>query len=361
VDPGFDAENTLTVRVTPPASRYSEPAQIIAFYDRFTASLREMPGVRTVGAVSNVFLQRLPNMGPITVEGAPSAGPDDPVVSVVRDAATPEFFETFGLEFVAGRPPDGTEHSESPGVAVVNQAFVRQFIPDGDPIGRRFTFGDASNPETTWSTVIGVIADARRSGPTEPVRPEAYCPHRQCVARGMTLLLKADRDPTQLVPGVREVLRRIDPELPLAAVSTLEEQVVRAESARRFLLQMLSLFAAVAAALAAVGIYGVMAYLVSRRTREVGVRMAVGADRRDVIALVLRDAAVQILPGLVAGIAGAVFLARFMRSQLYGVSPSDPLTLTAVAVLFTAIALLASWIPARRAAKADPLEALHAE
>jgi putative ABC transport system permease protein len=177
----------------------------------------------------------------------------------------------------------------------------------------------------------------------------------------MTLLLKADRDPTQLVPGVREVLRRIDPELPLAAVSTLEEQVVRAESARRFLLQMLSLFAAVAAALAAVGIYGVMAYLVSRRTREVGVRMAVGADRRDVIALVLRDAAVQILPGLVAGIAGAVFLARFMRSQLYGVSPSDPLTLTAVAVLFTAIALLASWIPARRAAKTDPLEALRAE
>jgi predicted permease len=361
VDPGFDAANTLTVRVTPPATRYAEPAQVLEFYDRFTASLRELPGVQAVGAVSNVFLQRLPNMGPITVEGAPAAGPDDPVVSVVTDAATPEFFDAFGLDIIAGRRPDGTEHSESPTVVVVNETFVRQFLTEGDPIGRRFTFGNASNPDVNWATVIGVIADARRSGLTEPVRPEAYCPHRQCAIRGMTLLLKSSRDPSGLVPAVRDALRRIDPELPLAAVSTLEEQVARAESARRFLLQMLSLFAAVAAVLAAVGIYGVMAYLVSRRTREVGVRMAVGAARRDVMVLVLRDAAVQVIPGIAAGITGAILLARLMRSQLFGVSPSDPLTLSTVALFLLLIALLASWIPASRAATTDPLVALRSE
>jgi putative ABC transport system permease protein len=334
---------------------------VLAFYDRFLGELGQVPGVRAVGAVTTVFLQRLPNMSPVTVEGAPAPGPDDPVVSVVTDAATPGFFDAFGLDLIAGRTPVGTENQEAPTVAVVNESFVRQFLPDGDPIGRRFTYDNPQNPDADWVTIIGVTADALRSGPTEPVRPEAFIPHRQYAARGMTVLLRTAGEPLALVPSVRDVLRRIDAELPLGDISTIEEQIARAQSARRFLLQMLSLFSAIAAVLAAVGIYGVMAYLVSLRTREVGVRMAVGAARRDVVTLVLRDAAVQVLPGIFAGLGGAILLARLMRSQLFGVSPTDPLVLGVASIILLGVALLASWIPAQRAAATDPLAALRSE
>ncbi len=361
IDPGFDATATLAVSVSPPAARYRETAQVLDFYDRFMGSLAALPGVRNVGAISTLFLSRLPNMSSIAVEGAPPRAPDDPVVAVVFDAVTPSFFETFGLRLIAGRIPNETETTQTPSVAVVNQSFVRQFMSEGDVVGRRFTYDNPENPDADWITVIGVIADARRAGPTEPIRPEAYIPHRQFIARSMTLLLRTDRDPLNLVPAVRGVLRALDAELPLSQVATVEQLVARAQSTRRFVLDMLLLFAGLAAVLAGVGIYGVMAYLVSRRTHEVGIRMAVGASRSDVIAMILRDAALQIGPGVLAGIAGAILLARLLRNQLYGVSPADPLTLAVVAILLSAVALFASWLPARRAATTDPLQALRAE
>jgi ABC-type antimicrobial peptide transport system permease subunit len=177
----------------------------------------------------------------------------------------------------------------------------------------------------------------------------------------MALLVRTDGDPLRAATALREAVRRLDDELPIAGLTTVERMMTQAQSTRRFVLGLLLLFAAVAATLAAVGIYGVMAYLVSRRTREVGVRMAVGADRGDVVGLILRDAARQVLPGIAIGLLGAMALARLLRSQLYGVGPTDPLTLGAVALVLTAIALAASWIPAYRAARTDPLEALRME
>ena len=361
VDPGFSPEGLLSARLTLPSARYPEGVQVVDFFARLEESLAALPGVESVGAVSNVFLSRLPNMAGITAEGAAPAGPDDPVVSVVYDAATPAFFETFGLRLLAGTVPTGLEDTNSPSVAVVNQTFVREFMADGDPLGRRFTFGNPDNAQADWITVIGVVADARRAGPTEPVRPEAYMPHRQFTARGMTVLVRTSGDPLDAAAALRGAVRGLDPELPIANLTTVDRLMAQAQSTRRFVLALLLLFAGVAAVLAAIGIYGVMAYLVSRRTREVGVRMAVGADRSDVVGLILRDAARQVLPGIGIGLVGAIALARLLRSQLFGVGPTDPVTLAAVAAVLTTIALLASWIPAHRASRTDPLDALRSE
>lgn len=357
VDPGFVTEGVLSLRVAPPTARYPEPEQVRAFYEGVLDRLGAVPGVQAAGGITTLLLPRLPGMAGIMVEGAPARGPDDPVVAVVYDAITRDFFEVTGMRLLEGRPPRESDVVGAPPVAVVNEAFVRQFMSEREPVGRRFAFGAADN-DSDWITVIGVVADARRAGPTEPVRPEAFIPHGQFAARAMTLLVRTDRDPTTIVPAVREALRSIDKEVPLAEVTTVEAQLREAQAARRFLTQLLLLFAGLAATLAAVGIYGVMAYLVSGRARELGIRMAVGADRGDVVRLVLRDAIVQILPGIGLGIAGAVALTRLLRGQLFGVSPTDPLSLALGATLLGAVALLASWLPARRAARSDPLAAL---
>jgi putative ABC transport system permease protein len=360
VDAGFAPENLLSMRVVPPVARYGGPEQVRAFYDDFLTRLEGLPGVQDAGAITTLLLSRLPSMAGIAVEGAPPRGPDDPVVSVVYDAVSADVFDVLGIRLLQGRTPREGDVTSAPSVAVVNETFVRQFLADGEAIGRRFVFGQAQNEED-WITVIGVVADARRAGPTEPVRPEAFIPHGQFTARGMTVLVRTDRNPLSLVPAVRETLRSIDAEMPLADVTTVEAQMRNVQAARRFLTQLLLLFAGLAAVLAAIGIYGVMAYLVSRRTRELGIRMAVGADSGDVVRLVLRDAIVQVVPGVVLGVAGALALTRLLRGQLYGVSPTDPLSLAAGATLLTAIALLASWVPAMRAARADPLDALRSD
>ncbi|MGH7501740.1 MAG: ABC transporter permease [Longimicrobiales bacterium] len=361
VDPGFNPDNVLTVRVTVPASRYADPPMVMDVHDRILASLDALPGVTSTAAVTNLFLSRLPNMAPITMEGTPPRGPDDPIVSVVNDVATADYFETMGMRLVAGRTFAETDNPESPPVVLVNEAFVRQFIPDGNAPDKRFTYGDGTGENVQWYTIAGVIADTRRSGPTEPVRPEAYFAQSQFPARGLMLMIRTAGAPLDLLPSVRSAIRQVDAQLPLAEVATVEQLMQRALSARRFTMQVLMLFAAVAATLAAIGIYGVMAYLVNHRTREMGVRLAVGAEPADVVRLVLGSAARQIVPGLLIGLAGSLLLTRLLRTQLFGVSPTDPITYAAVALALGGVALLASWLPARRAARVDPMFALRSD
>jgi putative ABC transport system permease protein len=300
-------------------------------------------------------------MSPITMEGAPPRGPDDPLVSVVNDVATADFFETMDIPIVAGRTFTAADGPNTVPVAIVNETFVRQFVPEGDALNTRFTFGDGSGDDPQWFTIAGVVSDARRAGPTEPVRPEAFFHQGQFPTRTLTLLVRTTRDPLDVLSAVRGAVNRVDAELPLAEVATVEQQMERALSTRRFTMQVLMLFAMVAATLATIGIYGVMAYLVSHRTREMGVRLAVGAEPGQVVRLVLGSAARQILPGLAIGLAGAFFLTRMLRSQLFGVSPTDPLTYAGVALALGGVALLASWLPARRAARVDPIVALRNE
>lgn len=246
-------------------------------------------------------------------------------------------------------------------VAVVNEAFVRRFLPGEDPIGRRFTRGDTEDPEALWETIVGVVADSRRSGLVEPVRPEAYNTTAQFTPRSLEVLVRTAGPPLAIVPQVRSLLRELDPDMPITQLRTVDQALAEAMATRRFVMQLLAGFAALALLLAAVGIYGVLSYLIGQRTRELGIRMALGASRPAVRALVLKQALVHVLPGVVLGAAGAFGLTRLLRSQVFGVSPTDPVTFVGMTLMLVVVALLASWLPARRATRVDPMIALSAE
>ena len=361
VDPGFATEDVLGFRVSLGTERYPGAPEIRELERQLLESVRAMPGVTGATAINTLFLSRLPNMGSIAMEGAEAPDPDDAVTSVTTDFVEPAFFETMGIPIVRGRGFQATDIPDAPSVAVVNETFVRRFSPDADPIGRRFTWGDTEDTATTWHTIIGVARDTRRSGIVADVRPEAYRSTGQYAIRGRDILVRTTGEPLALVPEVRALLRRLDPDLPMASVRTVEQAMGEAVATRRFVMLLLAGFAAVAVLLTAVGIYGVLAYLVARRTREMGVRIALGAARADVVRLVVRDGLRSILPGVAIGIAGALLLTRLLTSQLFGVSPTDPLTFAAVTALLLGVALTATWVPARRASRVEPMTTLREE
>jgi putative ABC transport system permease protein len=361
VDTGFAAESRLSFRISLPASRYADVAAREQFFQPTLERIQALPGVESAAAVSTLLLSRLPNMGSVTFEGQPPRAPDAPVISVVDDAVLGDFFGTMDIGIVRGRAFTHTDGPDAPVVAVVNETFVRTFLEGEDPIGKRFTPGTPDPEDPFWITIVGVSEDTRRSGVDVPIRPEAFRHYPQDRRAAMQFVVHASGDPTAVVPAIRNIVRERDPELPIAQVATVESLMGDVVATRVFLTRLLTLFSVLAAALAAIGIYGVMAYLVTQRTREMGIRMAIGAQSGDVLGLVLRDAARYVLPGLVVGAIAALALGRFLRSQLFGVAPTDPLTLIGMAVLFAAVAFVASWLPAHRAARTDPMEALRYE
>lgn len=359
-DPGFEADGGLTFSVSLPASRYDSQERRRLFTGQLLDRLEALAGVRAAGAASTLFLSRLPNMGPIALEGGVPAADEDARESVVIESATPGFFEAMGMRLVHGRRFQTTDGPAGPPVAIVNEAFVRRYFPGESALGRRFTFGDL-RPDAMWIEIVGVVADARRSGLAEAVRPEAYVPHALRTTAALTYVLRTQGDPWALLPAVREIVREMDPLLPLAAVSTLEQSVAASLAARRFVMLLLGAFAALAASLAAIGIYGVVSYLVAQRTREVGVRLALGADRNDVLRLVFEQSLRHVVPGIVVGAAGALLLTRLLRSQLFGIEPHDPATFLAVPAGLLLVSMAASLIPAWRAARVEPIAALRRE
>ncbi|HEX6133866.1 MAG TPA: ABC transporter permease [Longimicrobiales bacterium] len=361
VDPGFDPAAALTFRITVPVSRYETGDDVRRFHDALQQRLASLPGVRTVGATSTLFISRLPNMSSITREGDPPRPPDAPVESVVIESATPGFFEAMGMRVVQGRELRADDRQDGVPVAIVNTSFVQRYYPDTDPIGRRFTFGDPADTAAVWLEIAGVIEDTRRAGLAEDIRPESYRPHAQSPTRALTYVVRAQGDPLALVPAIRSTVGELDPQLPIAAVTTLEDSLAESLAARRFTMLLLAAFAALAATLAAIGIYGVVAYLVAQRTRELGVRMALGAHRTDVLRLVLVQSLVHVLPGIVLGTAAALALTRLLRSQLFGIPPHDLLTFAAVPLGVFTISMIATLLPARRASAVDPMIALRQE
>jgi predicted permease len=361
VDPGFATERVLSFRVNIGATRYPEPAQVRQFQDALLERVAAVPGVDAATGITTLFLARLPNMGPVTFEGQPPAGPDDPVVSVTNDQAHPGFFEAMRMPVVQGRGFAPTDVAEAPVVVVVNETFVRRFLAGEEPVGRRFTRGNPTDSTAVWQTIIGVVADTRRSGLTEPARPEAYRSTTQGAARSFEVLVRTAGPPLEAVAPIRAALRELDSQIAMAQVRTVEAAIGEAVAARRFVMLLLGGFAGLAVMLAAIGIYGVLAYLVTQRTRELGIRVALGADRATVLGLVLRQSMRQVLPGVVLGVAGALALTRLLQSQLFGVRATDPLTFLGVTGLLVTVAVLASWIPARRAAAVSPMTALGAE
>jgi putative ABC transport system permease protein len=361
VDPGFQTERMLSFRVIVGSAAYPEPEQVRNFQQELLERVGALPGVEAVTAANTLFLSRLPNMGAVAIEGRPPAGELDPITAVTNDFVASGFFRTMGMPIVQGRSFEPGDVAGGVQVVVVNETFVRRLMPGEDPLGRRFTRGNPENPDAVWQTIVGVVADSRRAGLAEPIRPEAYRPITQVAPRSIEVLVRTAGPPLDVAPQARALLRELDPNMPMAQLRTVEAAMAEAVATRRFVMMLLAGFAALAVALAAIGIYGVLAFLVGERTRELGIRLALGADRRTVIGMVLRQSLRYVLPGLALGALGALALTRLLQAQLFGVEPTDPVTFGAVLALLLAVALLASWLPARRAASVQPVEALRQE
>jgi putative ABC transport system permease protein len=361
VDPGFDPRNTLSFRVALPAARYPAGDPVRNFYGSLEERLGTLAGVEAAGGASTLFLSRLPNMAPINLEGAAPRTPDEQVESVPFDAVTAGFFDAMRILLVSGRGFTALDDTRGPAVVIVNEAFVRRYFPDGTALGRRFTYDDPTGENVRWLEIVGIVADVRRSGLAEPLRPEAYYPHTQFRARALTFVVRTAGDPLALMPAVRAAVRELDPLLPVSSMQTVAQSVAESLAARRFVMLLLSGFAALALVLASIGIYGVVAYLVTHRTREMGIRVALGAHRRDVLRLIIGQSLRHVAPGVLAGGLAALALSRLLRSELFGVAPGDPLTFAAVAAVLIAVSIVASLIPAIRAARTDPLVALRQE
>lgn len=354
VQPGFRSESVLAFDVQLPGARYKDEANQIRFFRQLTERLEALPGVSAAGAISYLPLSGGENMGGFVVEGEPPVNPaDEPRAE--RRWVTPGYFATMGIPIRQGRVFTPADTAEQPRVVVINETLARQFFSGRNPVGQRLKFGGA------WRTVVGVVMDVKSSSLEGDVRSQLYVPNAQWAWGGMTVVLHTQGSPLELASAARGELKALDALLPAAKMRTMEQVVSAATSARRFNMALLAFFALTALLLTVMGIYGVVAFLVGRRRREIGIRMALGAQRRDVLRLVLQQGMLPVAFGSAAGTAGSLAAARLISSQLYGVSPTDPLTLASIILLLLAIALLSCWLPARRAAKIDPMEALRHE
>jgi putative ABC transport system permease protein len=361
VDPGFRADGLVAGRVLLPRTSYGEDAKQVAFLQQAVDRLAALPAVGSAAVVSNAPLGDSPPYVAFDVQGRPERNP-----GVVQDvellSASPSYFGTLGIPLLQGRLFDDTDRAGSSAVALVNQAAVRRYFGGRSPLGSSITFDNPTDSAAHWMTVVGVVGDIHHASLSEPPYPQAYLPVAQSPGRWMVLVARArGRDPLALAPALREVVARLDPTLALSGVATMEQRIASTTARPRVSALLLGSFAATALLLAAIGIYGVVSHGVVQRTRELGIRMALGARAQDVLRLVLRQGLAPVLAGLVLGLVAAAAASRVLRGLLYGVDGTDPATYATVMVFLAAVALAATWLPARRAARADPVEALRNE
>jgi len=362
VDPGFRSENVLTFRLSLPESAYKDEAARAAFHDRLMPGLAALPGVRTAAGIMGVPLGGIRFNFAFEVKGRPPL-PMAQQPSMETRVATPEYFRAMGIPVLRGRTFEARDAAGAPPVAVISEAAVQKYFPGEDPLGRFITlgWGRGEGRPNVGGEIVGIVADVKDRSLAAEKQPEIYVPYAQVPTETMDIVLRTNVAPRALVPAVEKVVHDIDPELPVARVATLDEMVARSISEPRFYMVLLGAFAAMAVFLAALGIFGVLSYSVVQRSREIGIRVALGAHPQDVLRMVLGHAAGLALVGVLVGLAGALALSRAIRSLLFELSPTDPLTLGSMAVLLGAVALLASYLPARRATRVDPLIALRSE
>ena len=362
IELGLQPESVLTMRLSLPAAEYPEAANITAFYSQLLERVQALPGVRSAGAAA--ILPLAGNIGDwgIDIDGR-AEGPEENFSGYLQ-IVTPGFFETLGLTRVSGRFLEGTDRPDGLPSVVISEAMARQYWPGENALGRRFRV--RGQEEGPWFTIVGVVGNVRYNAVVEESLPVMYFPHEQVPlflggVSSMALVVKTATDPLTATGAVREVIRSMDPSLPISEVRSMEQIVNTAFSEPRFTMLLLAVFAGVALILGAVGIYGVIAYMVNQRTHEIGVRMALGARAADVRQLVVQQGAMLALIGILLGLAAALVTTRVLSSLLYEVSTTDPATFAAVALLLGAVAVLASYLPARRATRVDPMVALRAE
>jgi putative ABC transport system permease protein len=354
---GFDSSNVLTMTLQLPGAKYRDNRSISAFYQTLLDRVREIPGVVSAGTVTTMMLTRTPNSGIGMAEGRP---PRDEDIEVTFDAASPDFFKTIGARLVAGRFFTAADRDSSPQVAIINEHMAKYYWPGTSAIGKRYRFGGPQSDTTRspWITIVGVVADMRRTGVDMPVRDELFAPFEQAQSNANLLLIKTARAPMSIVSSVRAAVRAIDPNQPISNVRTMDAMLSRLVAQRKFSMTLVVAFAVLALVLAAIGAYGVTSYLVSQRTKEIGVRLALGADPRRVTRLVVLDGMRVGLAGLTFGVIGALAVTRLASSLLYGVSPRDPATIIGVSTFLLVVVAFANYFPARRASRVDPLVAL---
>ena len=363
VDPGFKAERVIALGLTLPASKYNEPRQINSFYNQLLERVAAVPGVQAATIAYDHPLEA--NwVDSFRIEGRPDPRPGEGL-SANFNPVGPDYFNTVGARIISGRSFTAQDDQDHPGVAIVNEAFVRQYFSNDNAIGQRIK---PSPPARIWQNqrftsfeIVGVVRNVKSSGLNAETDPAYYLPASQAPLQDMTILVRTSGDPVAVVPSLRQAVWSIDPNQPIATVKTMEQIVSDSMAQPRLNMAVMALFGGLALILAAVGLYGLLSYSVTQRTKEMGIRMALGAQVNDVLGLVVKQGMALALVGEAIGLAGAFALTRLMRGLLFGVTPTDATTFIAVAGVLTTIALLACYLPARRATKVDPLNALRYE
>jgi putative ABC transport system permease protein len=362
INPGFNTDNLLTMGVTLLRSNYPEDENVAAFYTQVLDHLKSMPGVQSAGAITELPLSGSNTSDNFTVEGRPPIAKEDRPLVECR-VVMPHYFESMGIPLLQGRDFSYNDTKQTPNVTVINEAFARRHFPGEDPLGHRLSLqGQFRDP----LLIVGIVGDVRGLALEEPATPEIYFPYLQnplfdSFDRSVTFVVRTKSSPTGMVEGLRAELLSMDRTLPVYALKPMTEYLSDSLSRRRFNLVLLSVFAAVALLLAAVGIYGVISYSVSQRTHEIGIRVAVGAHSTDILRLVVGQAMVLTLVGVTIGIGAALALTRLLESLLFDVSTTDPLTFVVVSAVLVAVALVACFVPALRATRVDPMLALRYE
>jgi predicted permease len=352
IDPGFDSNNVLTMNVSLPTIKYAKPDQQIAFFDEMLRKVATVPGVKNA-AISATLPLTVKRITPVLPEGQADVPlPQRPFVDI--EGISPQWFRTMRVPLRSGREFTDTDNAQAPKVVIVNESFARRFWPSENPVGKRIVMGRGPAP----SEVVGVAADVKNQGLALEPQVQLYFPFSQIPWGNMNLLVRTSVEPQTVAPAVRAQIASVDPDQPVTNIQTVDELMDGSRAQPRFMMLLLGIFSAMALILAIVGIYGVLAYSVAQRRQELGIRMALGAAKSDILRLVVGQGFILALIGIVIGLVAALAVTRLMASMLYETNVRD-LTIFALApVAFLIIAVIASYLPARRAAKVDPNEAL---
>jgi putative ABC transport system permease protein len=357
VNPGFDPQNVLTVRIDLPRSSYAKPEQANQFFDELLQRLKNTPAVENVGTITHSPLAEYGIVVFTEIE-------DQPAVDTKRDhplgvgTVSDDYFRTLKIPLISGRFTDATDTAKGGPVALVNESFVRRYFPAGNAIGKRLGFGCK---EKLCRTIVGVVGDIKQESLTVAASPEIFIPSSQLPMNGVTLFVRTKGDPSSVAKVIRSEVLEIDKNQPIYRVQTLTQRIQETVADSRALMFLLGAFALLALLLATIGVYGIVSYSVGQRTHEIGIRMALGARTADVMKLVMTKGLVMAVAGIGLGVVGSLAITRFLKTLLFGVTPTDKVTFVAVGLILLVVALLACLIPARRAARVDPLVALKYE
>lgn len=358
VSPGFEPGNLLTMSISLPRQKYRENQQINSFFDQLLERVHSVQGVESVGGIDPLPLSNSEGTTGFVVEGEPVLAVADRPEAGER-SVTPAYFHTMRIPLLKGRAFNERDREDTPHVLIINEALARRLWPDGEAIGKRLGFR-TSDPQI-WHEVVGIVGNVKHWRLDTDPKPELYFPYLQEPRNFMSLVMRTSSDPTKMISAIRNQVLGIDPDQPVFDIKTMDERLSKAVAPTRFIMLLLGAFAGLAMLLAAVGIYGVMAYTVSQRTREIGVRMALGAAAPDVLKLVVGHGLKLVLSGVGIGLVGAFVLTRLMKTLLFEVSATDPMTFAVIGAILTGVALTACFVPAHRATKVDPMVALRYE